>query len=106
VHEWRIRTDAGYLREQVFARDRGVCAACGTDTVALRKDMRKLDFRARKHFLREWGLREGFRRTLWDADHILPVLEGGGECDLGNIRTLCLKCHRMRHACPIPTYSS
>jgi hypothetical protein len=22
------------------------------------------------------------------------VVEGGGECDLQNIRTLCLKCHR------------
>ena len=26
VHEWKLRTDPGYLREQVFARDRGVCA--------------------------------------------------------------------------------
>ena len=34
------------------------------------------------------------RRSLWDADHILPVAEGGGECDLENIRTLCLICHR------------
>jgi 5-methylcytosine-specific restriction enzyme A len=34
------------------------------------------------------------RRSLWDADHILPVAEGGGECDLGNLRTLCLICHR------------
>jgi 5-methylcytosine-specific restriction enzyme A len=24
----------------------------------------------------------------------LPVAEGGGECDLDNIRTLCLRCHR------------
>jgi thymidine kinase len=22
------------------------------------------------------------------------VAEGGGECDLSNMRTLCLKCHR------------
>jgi hypothetical protein len=34
------------------------------------------------------------RRSLWDADHILPVAEGGGQCDLDNIRTLCLLCHR------------
>jgi hypothetical protein len=25
----------------------------------------------------------------------VPVVEGGGECDLENIRTLCLKCHRV-----------
>jgi len=35
------------------------------------------------------------RKSLWDADHILPVAEGGGECDLSNLRTLCLACHRM-----------
>src|SRR5260370_29777377 len=76
VHEWRIRTDPSYLREQVLARDRGVCAICGIDTVALRKDMRKLDFRARKRFLREWRLREGFRRTLCDGAHTFARREG------------------------------
>ena len=38
------------------------------------------------------------RKSLWDADHILPVTEGGGECDLDNIRTLCLRCHRAATA--------
>ncbi len=94
VHEWRLRTDVGYLREQVFRRDRGVCARCGVDTEALRKDKRKLDFAARRRFEREWGVDGRVRRSLWDADHILPVCEGGGECDLTNLRTLCLKCHR------------
>ena len=70
VEEWRLRTDPGYLREKVLQRDRGICAACGVDCMAT------------------W---------LWDADHILPVIEGGGECDLANLRTLCLKCHRARH---------
>jgi hypothetical protein len=75
-------------------RDGGVCAQCGIDTVALRRDMRRLDFAARRKFLKEWGLREGSRKSLWDADHIVPVAEGGGQCDLANMRTLCLKCHR------------
>jgi 5-methylcytosine-specific restriction endonuclease McrA len=35
---------------------------------------------------------------LWDADHIVPVVEGGGECDLANMRTLCLKCHKLATA--------
>ena len=84
------RTDAGYLREQVYLRDRGVCALCGLDTEALRKDKRKLDYAARRRFEKDWG----GRRHLWDADHIVPVAEGGGECDLSNMRTLCLQCHR------------
>jgi len=41
-----------------------------------------------------WGLKRHSRKSLWDADHIQPVAEGGGECDLENIRTLCLRCHR------------
>ncbi|MDE1154383.1 MAG: HNH endonuclease signature motif containing protein [Acidobacteriaceae bacterium] len=42
-----------------------------------------------------WGIRSiRARKTLWDADHILPVAEGGGECDLQNLRTLCLPCHQ------------
>ena len=32
---------------------------------------------------------------LWDADLIIPVKEGGGMCGLENIRTLCIKCHKM-----------
>ena len=38
------------------------------------------------------------RRSLWDADHIRPVAEGGGQCDLDNLRTLCLLCHREKDA--------
>ena len=94
VHEWKLRTDPGYLREKVLARDRGVCAECGTDTIALRRDLRKLDYAARRQFLKTWNLRERSRKSLWDADHIVPVAEGGGQCDLANMRTLCLKCHR------------
>jgi hypothetical protein len=28
----------------------------------------------------------------------VPVVEGGGECDLQNLRTLCLICHRQQTA--------
>ncbi len=90
VHEWRLRTDPGYLRAQVFARGHGVCALCGLDTEALRRDKRKLDYRAHRAFEKDWG----GRRSLWDADPFIPVVEGGGVCGLSNMRTLCLRCHR------------
>lgn len=32
---------------------------------------------------------------LWDADHIVPVKDGGGECGMDNIRTLCISCHKI-----------
>lgn len=94
VHQWKLRTNPGYLREQVLARDKGICAECSADTLALRRGMRKLDYAARRKFLKEWRLAEGSRKSLWDADHLIPVAEGGGQCDLRNMRTLCLLCHR------------
>lgn len=33
-------------------------------------------------------------RSLWDADHIIPVVKGGGGCGLSNLRTLCQPCHK------------
>jgi 5-methylcytosine-specific restriction enzyme A len=94
VSEWRLRTDPGYLREQVFERDKGVCAHCGLDTTAEWARIRRSRNAKQRGALAEWGLRGMTRSSLWDADHILPVSEGGGECDLSNIRTLCIKCHR------------
>jgi 5-methylcytosine-specific restriction enzyme A len=94
VEEWRLRTDPGYLREKVLERDRGVCAVCRVDCVATERHLKHLRGAARLKARLDWGLRAGSGKTLWNADHIVPVIEGGGECDLENIRTLCLKCHR------------
>jgi 5-methylcytosine-specific restriction endonuclease McrA len=69
VEEWRIRTDPSFVRKKVFARDRGVCAICMVDTTI------------------KYGID-------WQADHIVPVVEGGGECGIDNYRTLCTPCHK------------
>lgn len=34
----------------------------------------------------------------WEADHIIPVVEGGGLCGLDNYRTLCIACHHKASA--------
>jgi len=94
VHEWRLRTNPGYLREQVLKRDRGICALCGIDTRAAWFELKRSRQAKRQALLKRWGLNTLSRKTLWDADHIQPVVEGGGECDLDNIRTLCVVCHR------------
>ena len=95
VHQWRLRSDPGYLRDQVLLRDKGVCALCGTDTVAAYAELKRSRGRVRAELLEVWGMRSvTARRSLWDADHVRPVAEGGGECDLDNLRTLCLCCHR------------
>jgi 5-methylcytosine-specific restriction endonuclease McrA len=67
VHEWKLRSDAGYARKLVFERDAGKCALC---PVVLG------------------------RTDAWEMDHIIPVVEGGGCCGLENLRLLCPPCHR------------
>lgn len=94
VNEWKLRTDPGYLRERVFERDRGICAQCGIDCCAEFLWLKRMRGRARLTAWSKWNLKPGQRGSLWDADHIVPVVEGGGECDLENIRTLCIRCHR------------
>ena len=94
VDEWRLRTDPGYLREKTFERDKGVCAICRVDTTAAYLALKKSRGVARIRQLQHWNLKTINRRSLWDADHVIPVAEGGGACDLSNIRTLCLRCHR------------
>ncbi len=96
VEEWRLRSNPSHLRERVFERDKGICCVCGVNCVAEYAHLRRLRGGARLKAEIAWGLKG--RKSLWDADHIVPVVEGGGECDLSNMRTLCLKCHRRRHA--------
>lgn len=94
VTQWRLRTDMSYLRERTFERDHGVCTQCRVDTMAEWLHIKRQRGTGRSRALAKWGLRSITRKSLWDADHIVPVVEGGGGCDLENIRTLCLICHR------------
>jgi hypothetical protein len=40
-------------------------------------------------------VRQCLEGNAWHADHILPVYLGGGLCQLENLRTLCVPCHRV-----------
>jgi 5-methylcytosine-specific restriction protein A len=97
VHEWKLRTDPAYLRQQVLSRDRGICSVCGLDTLEFYRRLQMVPARKRKALSCQLGMHPK-RRSFWDADHILPVAEGGGECDLSNLRTLCLWCHQEHTA--------
>jgi len=100
VHEWRLRSSTSYLRECVLARDRGICAECGIDTLRLRRSVMRLPFAARMQRIRELigsGAAARRRKSWWEADHILAVVEGG-DSSLDNIRTLCIPCHRFATA--------
>ena len=92
VHEWRLRSSVSYLRDCVFARDKGICALCGIDTVKLRRRVLRLPFGQRMLEMQAMSILKG-RKSWWEADHITPVVEGG-DSNLANVRTLCTICHR------------
>ena len=47
-----------------------------------------------EHGMSRWW----WRKTFWDADHILEVSRGGGECAIENLATRCVGCHARRSA--------
>jgi 5-methylcytosine-specific restriction protein A len=113
VDEFRIRSDPQFVREKLFERDHGVCRLCGVNTELLRVELnlkvKALGYTWRTRHDRRFmpGLRELAKqygisaqrirsgKGLWDADHVVPVVEGGGECGLENYRTLCIPCHKQ-----------
>lgn len=109
-----LRVSASYVRHRLRQRDHGVCALCKLNTETIRAAGRELKGRFyalkfREESLEPWKtalakLREDYpwvrlfnhgavKGHLWEADHIIPVSEGGGACGLDNLRTLCLPCH-------------
>lgn len=58
--------------------------------------MRAWEYAANRANIPAWARRK--RISLWIADHILPVFEGGGECGLENIQTLCVVCSAQKTA--------
>jgi 5-methylcytosine-specific restriction protein A len=97
VHNWKLRTSGSYVRYCLIKRDHGICALCGINTLQLKKTGRAI----LKDYGREayWKFAKSFnmppeRKSWFDADHIVPVVEGGGEADLSNYRTLCVPCHK------------
>lgn len=124
AHDFRVRSSPAYARVAVFARDHGVCTHCRLDCGLLDRVIARLRHGgasapvARRDELtgdriepteHEEGVRTalwlieqlglGRRRrlcSLWQMDHRVPFSTGGADCGLGNLRTLCLACHRLQ----------
>lgn len=101
VQQYMIRSNAGSARMAVLKRDKGICAACGIDCLMVRESIRWMYRNADKHDFYEWlnvsypGFDPFELGNAWQADHIVPVSEGGGCCGLENLRTLCSVCHKL-----------
>lgn len=99
VHEHKLRSDPAYARAAVFARDKGVCAVCRTDTEAVRLELLAMPAKRRRAMATKLGYPyHRLRCSLWDCDHVRPVALGGGESGLNNLQTLCPRCHHRKTA--------
>ena len=85
-------SDPRELRRRIRKRDKGVCRACGLDTRKLSREVRG---RGRRKRLRELGFKA--RGSLWELDHIVPLIDGGGH-EPENLQTLCVPCHLAKSA--------
>lgn len=106
VHEYRIRSDGQYLRNRVYARDKGICARCGMDAEKVYRVMMEMKSMMNDRLWpgRPWPEISKHRLSVaidkmfpqgapWNADHIVEVQDGGGASGLENIQTLCYWCH-------------
>ncbi len=107
VYEYKIRSRPGIARAALRRRDKGICAICGINTYALRRHILDLHRNNPKSARKEIKKleRQGFvgcfrgskvKKSLWEADHIIAVKDGGGQCGLENYQTLCVPCHRQK----------
>ena len=102
----------GFLIHKVFVRDKYICQVCGLDLNALEKILDDAEKRwkeaeekagRRGHYFKtppcvqNLGLPK-IVKSIMEADHIIPVIEGGGTCGLANLRTLCFWCHKKETA--------
>lgn len=100
VHEWKLRTQPAYLREQVLLRDKGICVECRVDTVAEARRLRYSRGPRRQELLAYWGLKRRTRKSLWDADHIVPVAEAAANATWPIcVRFACAVIARQRWPC-------
>jgi len=105
--EWKVRTSGSHIRRVIFELESGVCQICKRDMHEFFLRYRRLPPSDRfQELLRMKFCTNGLdlksahilhnpnEGHFWQADHILPVSEGGGECDMTNLRTLCTPCHQ------------
>lgn len=105
VDAYNLVSSSAALRQATFARDRGICAVCGNDCDALQKRVNAMAYEQRGEafvVLRENGFNVPLCRTsscgsLWEADHVEPIDEGGS-WEMRNVQTLCTPHHKEKTA--------
>nr|XP_032817911.1 DNA annealing helicase and endonuclease ZRANB3 isoform X1 [Petromyzon marinus] len=106
--DFNLRSYNSCVRGAVRDAEHGVCRACGLDAQELFSRVRGTPRPQRKALLEATVMavlsveqlnemiREPRAGQFWQADHIQPVWNGGGQCHLDNLQTLCTVCHEKK----------
>lgn len=91
VHRWKLRTNPAYQRDQVSARDGGVCALCGVDTRLLRRLFLAACHDAAIEVLPlDDGERAAAGRVLRDQGYTLILADRGDAMAIATVRAVLL----------------
>ncbi|KAK3751990.1 hypothetical protein QZH41_010969 [Actinostola sp. cb2023] len=102
----QIRNSGTAVRRTLFDTEQGICQLCHFDAHACYNSVKALQKKDRRAFLEKSTYADLHTRFLnrmildpkegmfWEADHIVAVAEGGGQCGMENLRTLCVPCHK------------
>lgn len=99
VSAYKLAAWSAEQRRVCWERDKGVCGVCGVDSVDLRS--RAAATYREQGYSDEWIMaRLAKSGKLWQADHIRPLVDGGGldlaYFEASNLMTLCSACHRQK----------
>ncbi|XP_071080928.1 DNA annealing helicase and endonuclease ZRANB3-like [Haliotis cracherodii] len=107
MDQYWMQTHSSYCRDKVYEVEHGICQICKYDAhsfynqVKNTQDMQKRakllaegKYSTLKAKQKESMVRRPVEGQFWHVDHITPVWEGGGMCDIDNMRTLCVMCHQ------------
>lgn len=116
VAEYRIANFAGDAASQVFRRDQGKCASCGSTPADRYRWRQNCALWTQSRWISRYRWPEGWdgeapvtwiERTDpgWEADHIVPLWSVDRDAPdafrfwtLANLQTLCLPCHKAKTA--------
>lgn len=103
--QFAVVASSSAVRRQLYELEKGVCQICRVDSHSVFKRIKALpQGPERLAAMMEMGvpvqgrtdsmLKNPKEGDFWQADHIRPVCEGGGQADIRGFRTLCTACHQ------------
>lgn len=109
-HAFFLQRSGGAIRRSVAGVDKGVCSNCHVDCETLcaavaaaagRPDRVAAIRRLHPQMLQfpslcERVIASPVSGNFWHADHVVPVVCGGGQATLANLQTLCVVCHALK----------